>query len=190
MCFGKKGGCGAKFAEDDAAIVNQPVGKVPNPDVADLVNTIDKMAQKRALIAATLIAVNASEFFTQDVEDMVVDAAYTVVEQATRVATPAQNGNGHSEQPPTTGKPNGNGDVFKRYAAAKEAAAKSGKFNGSKHLEQAWTKMFAEYKAGDAANGERFLSAWAEYVEAHEPAAKPNTADVPAMADVAEMVPA
>jgi hypothetical protein len=44
--------------------------KVPNPDVADLVNTIDKVAQKRALIAATLIAVNASEFFTQDVEDM------------------------------------------------------------------------------------------------------------------------
>jgi hypothetical protein len=27
------------------------------------------MAQKRALIAAVLIAVNASEFFTQDVED-------------------------------------------------------------------------------------------------------------------------
>lgn len=188
LCFGRKGGCGAKFAEDDAAIANQPVGKVPNPDVADLVNTIDKMAQKRALIAATLIAVNASEFFTQDVEDMVVDAAYTVVEQATRVAPPATNGNGHSEQqPPTNGKPNGNGDVFKRYAAAKEVAAKSGKFNGSKHLEQAWTKMFAEYKAGDTANGERFLSAWAEYVDAHEPAKPAQPADVPAMADVAEM---
>ena len=39
------------------------------PDAADLVNTIQKMAQKRALIAATLIAVSASEFFTQDVED-------------------------------------------------------------------------------------------------------------------------
>jgi hypothetical protein len=35
----------------------------------DIVNTIDKMAQKRALVAAVLIAVNASEFFTQDLED-------------------------------------------------------------------------------------------------------------------------
>lgn len=43
--------------------------RVPAADAADLVNTIQKMAQKRALIAATLIAVSASEFFTQDVED-------------------------------------------------------------------------------------------------------------------------
>ena len=43
--------------------------RVPNPDVADVVNTIQKMAQKRALVAATLIATSASEFFTQDVED-------------------------------------------------------------------------------------------------------------------------
>ncbi len=193
LCFAKKGGCGAKFTAGDPAITGQIVGKVPNPDVADLVNTIDKMAQKRALIAATLIAVNASEFFTQDVEDMAVDAAYMVVEQATRADVPASNGtngNGHSEQ--GNGKQNG-GDMFKRYAAAKEVAAKSGKFGTpcvTKHLDAAWSKMFAEYKAGDTANGERFLSAWAEYVEAHEPASKPNTADVPAMADVNEMVPA
>lgn len=78
LCFAKKGGCGAKFNDNDPGIVNQSVGKVPNPDVADLVNTIDKMAQKRALIAATLISVNASEFFTQDVEDMAIDAEYSV----------------------------------------------------------------------------------------------------------------
>ena len=47
--------------------------RVPNPDVADLINTIQKMAQKRALVAATLIATNASEFFTQDVEDIPAD---------------------------------------------------------------------------------------------------------------------
>lgn len=45
-----------------------------NDDPYTLVNTLQKMAQKRALIAATLIAVNASEFFTQDIEDMVVDS--------------------------------------------------------------------------------------------------------------------
>lgn len=57
--------------------------RIPNPDVFDLVNTIDKMAQKRALIAATLIATNASEFFTQDMEDFAHDlpkpAAPTVI---------------------------------------------------------------------------------------------------------------
>ena len=37
------------------------------------VETVQKMGQKRALIAATLIAVNASEFYTQDMEDFATD---------------------------------------------------------------------------------------------------------------------
>lgn len=47
-----------------------------NDDPFTLVNTLQKMAQKRALIAATLVAVNASEFFTQDIED-IIDAEFT-----------------------------------------------------------------------------------------------------------------
>lgn len=70
LCWYKKGGCGAKFDDGDPAIEGQEVGQVPNPDIADQVNTIDKMAQKRALVAATLVAVGASNFFTQDVEDL------------------------------------------------------------------------------------------------------------------------
>jgi hypothetical protein len=70
LCFAKKGGCGAKYAAGDQEIEGQPVGRIPNPDIFDQINTLQKMAQKRAFIAATLIAVNASEFFTQDVEDM------------------------------------------------------------------------------------------------------------------------
>lgn len=69
ICFAKKGGCGAKFADNAPEIINQEVGQVPNKDVADQVNTIDKMAQKRALVAAILIATNASDYFTQDMED-------------------------------------------------------------------------------------------------------------------------
>jgi len=69
ICFKKQGGCGAKYRDGDAGIESQPTGRVPNPDIADQVNTIQKMAQKRALIASVLIAVNASEFFTQDMED-------------------------------------------------------------------------------------------------------------------------
>ena len=49
--------------------VDTALYRIPNPDVADAVNTIQKMAQKRALVAATLIATSASEFFTQDMED-------------------------------------------------------------------------------------------------------------------------
>jgi hypothetical protein len=74
LCFVKKGGCGAKFGDEDETITGQPIGRVRNPDIADVVNTIQKMAQKRALIAATLLAVNASEFFTQDEEERVIDA--------------------------------------------------------------------------------------------------------------------
>jgi hypothetical protein len=75
VCFRKKGGCGAKFLTGDPVIESQPVGRVPNADIADQVNTIQKMGQKRALVAAVLIAVNASEFFTQDVEDFAPRAA-------------------------------------------------------------------------------------------------------------------
>lgn len=69
-CYAKVGGCGAEFGAKDPAIVGQQTGRTPNPDICDQVNTFQKMSQKRALIAATLIGVNASEFFTQDVEDI------------------------------------------------------------------------------------------------------------------------
>src|SRR5262245_40416736 len=74
VCFKKKGGCGATFADGSTEIEGQQVGRIPNPDVCDLVNTMQKIAQKRAFVGATLLGVNASEFFTQDIEDMVVDA--------------------------------------------------------------------------------------------------------------------
>lgn len=44
--------------------------KQENPDVTGLKNTLIKMSQKRAFVGAILIATGASEFFTQDVEDI------------------------------------------------------------------------------------------------------------------------
>ena len=70
ICWKKNGGCGAKFRDGDKAIEGQKTGQVKNPDVHDLVNTILKMAQKRAFVAAVLLAVNGSEFFTQDMDDL------------------------------------------------------------------------------------------------------------------------
>ena len=69
LCFAKKGGCGAKFPDGDPAIVGQSVGKVQNEDIADIKNTILKMAKKRAKIDATLSATRSSGIFTQDMED-------------------------------------------------------------------------------------------------------------------------
>lgn len=43
---------------------------VPNDDIFDQINTLQKMAKKRALVDATLRAVSASEFYTQDLEDL------------------------------------------------------------------------------------------------------------------------
>lgn len=70
ICFTKKGGCGAKYKADDPAITSQQVGQVRNEDIFDQVNTLQKMAQKRAFVGAVLIVTNASEYFTQDIEDM------------------------------------------------------------------------------------------------------------------------
>lgn len=59
----------AKDKVFDAWEIGGKVYAVPNPDVADQVNTMQKMAQKRAFVGAVLIATNASDYFTQDIED-------------------------------------------------------------------------------------------------------------------------
>jgi hypothetical protein len=70
VCLKSKGGCGTKFPDPCPEIEDQNIEKVPNPDVADVVNTIQKMAQKRAYVAATLSATGLSARFTQDLEDL------------------------------------------------------------------------------------------------------------------------
>lgn len=47
--------------------------RVPNPDAIGMKNTIMKMAQKRAFVGAILLATGASEFFTQDIEDIPIN---------------------------------------------------------------------------------------------------------------------
>ena len=73
LCYQKKGGCGAKYKDGDRTIENQESGKVLNLEPFTLVNTIQKQAQKRAFVGAVLIACNASDYFTQDLEEMAPD---------------------------------------------------------------------------------------------------------------------
>ena len=68
LCYGKKGGCGAKFVDSDALIAGQQMGRVENEDLADQYNTVLKMANKRSLIAAVLNVTAASDIFTQDLD--------------------------------------------------------------------------------------------------------------------------
>ncbi len=44
--------------------------RVPNPEIFDLVNTIEKMACKRALVHAVIAVTRSSGLFTQDIEDL------------------------------------------------------------------------------------------------------------------------
>lgn len=70
VCFKKKGGCGDKFLDGEQSIEGQETGEIDNPDLADTWNTVLKMSNKRALVAAILNGTGASDVFTQDVEDM------------------------------------------------------------------------------------------------------------------------
>ena len=67
LCFAKRNGCGEKFKDGDHSIEGQDTGKIENPDIADVENTVLKMAEKRAHVAATLNALGISSLFTQDI---------------------------------------------------------------------------------------------------------------------------
>lgn len=70
LCWKKKDGCGAKYRDGDKAIESQEAGRVANPDLPDCYNTVLKMSNKRALIAAVLNVTAASDIFTQDIEEL------------------------------------------------------------------------------------------------------------------------
>lgn len=73
-CWSKIGGCGAQFQEGDRRIIDQELGRIENPDIADQWNTVLKMSQKRAASSATQMALACSDIFAseddeQDVHD-------------------------------------------------------------------------------------------------------------------------
>jgi hypothetical protein len=107
LCFQRKGGCGAKFDDQDPAIVSQQFGRIENPDIADTYNTVLKMAKKRALIDATLTATAASDIFTQDLEDFAPDTTEPAKPGAQLpLHTPASSS--PPVKPPQPAKTNGN----------------------------------------------------------------------------------
>lgn len=60
----------SKDIERDAWQMGDTLYRVPNDAFPDTINTIQKMGQKRGYIAATLSATGASQYFSQDLEDI------------------------------------------------------------------------------------------------------------------------
>lgn len=83
LCWAKKGGCGQKFKDGDASIESQVIGRVENPDIMDTVNTVLKMAKKRAKIDAVIGVTRSSGIFTQDLEDVPMPPVKPPVERTT-----------------------------------------------------------------------------------------------------------
>ncbi len=98
--------------ELDAFEMDSTLYAVKNPDVAEQTNTILKMAQKRALVAAVLIVTNASDYFTQDLDDLGDFVTGEIVEGALKDGAGEQS----REQPKTEQPPEGE-------AASAEATA-------------------------------------------------------------------
>lgn len=103
VCFKKKGGCGEKYASTDERITTQTVGRVENEDIADLDNTILKMAKKRAQVDGAIALARCSDLFTQDVEDFMLQDLGSPSGAAAPVSMPRTEGaEGHEPLPPLT----------------------------------------------------------------------------------------
>jgi hypothetical protein len=62
---------GDKIIAECEGSANSAERKYQKQAIPDILNTLQKMAQKRAFVGAILEACAASDFFTQDIEDMV-----------------------------------------------------------------------------------------------------------------------
>lgn len=69
FCSRNQGGCGRNFDANDPGILSQQASPLENMDPWDLANTLLKVAEKRALVDATLHATATSGLFTQDLEE-------------------------------------------------------------------------------------------------------------------------
>jgi hypothetical protein len=90
--FGDKGGCGLNFSLDDERVSGQQVGRIPNPDLPDSWNTVERIAEKRAMVAAVRHVTGASAIFDEMPDDPPQDG------DGDRRGKP-QAGNGRQQKP-------------------------------------------------------------------------------------------
>ena len=138
LCWGKKGGCGAKFPESQ--FTGTPERK-ENEDISDCLNTVLKMAQKRALVSAITTCTAASDLFTQDMEE-----AHAVA-PAPYEPPPAQ-------KPQQPSKPAARKKSDNTYANAKDAIVKATTEGELTHLGGLLDERRAEGKITTAEHAE------------------------------------
>lgn len=120
LCYAAKGGCGKKYKDGDQAIEGQ-ASKQENPDIADVYNTVLKMAKKRAQVDATLTCTGASDIFEQDLDEYSEEELGRVQDERSgmKPATDAPKAKKQAEKPAekTEGEAGGPTlDSFKRAA--------------------------------------------------------------------------
>lgn len=130
------------------------------------------MAQKRALIAATLLAVNASEFFTQDMEDFahnpnVVDAEYEEKPQPPKQQLTKPKPEPKAEQKPMDGQgfleylANENERLWKQERCAKGELID---FVQAEGLKCEFPAEIKDWKPGQIHNAKEFIEEfWAKH---------------------------
>lgn len=69
LCWKKKDGCGAQWPDAAPEIASQTVGRVDNDDLEDSYNTVIRIAEKRALIAAVRLVTGSSALFDEESPD-------------------------------------------------------------------------------------------------------------------------
>lgn len=68
-CIGTTSSWEKKYKERSVYVNGVFAGKEATP-ISDILNTLQKMAQKRAIVGAVILATGASDYFTQDEEDI------------------------------------------------------------------------------------------------------------------------
>ena len=89
--LGGKGFSVAKNDDDNQwYIMQRGDGRKENPDIADTLNTVLKMAKKRSFVDATITATGASHLFTQDIDGAEPDATHHTDKQESEKPAPKQ----------------------------------------------------------------------------------------------------
>lgn len=130
-CYGKIGGCGAKFSANDPAIVAQEVGNFNDPQLVwDGLNRARKIANKRAFGDAIKRIAMLSSFFTVDIED---DNIYTPMETL-KVSEVPETSTGSKQTSPASNQPNQNPASSASSWVTPEAITKLVKWANDNHF--------------------------------------------------------
>jgi hypothetical protein len=135
FCWRKRGGCGETFNANDPAITGQELGRVENPDPAELRNTMLKMAKKRSLVDAALSVASLSDLFTQDLDDRVAAGADTDDDEPERPRARAPQAGARIDGPDRAYDENGQVETRSPHQAAAGAKDLKGIKNGGDFME-------------------------------------------------------